>query len=180
MFQSMTIPIVQTERLRLREWRESDLEWLNEIYSDEDLARYIGGARPNWQVWRYLATIIGHWQMRGYGMWVAEEMDTGDVAGYVGHWAPADWPEQEVGYTFRRKHHGKGYATEAATACLRYAYKTLGWKTAISLIDDRNKASQKVAARLGASYEGKSVLFDEHPAQVWRHLSPSQLEDSLQ
>ncbi len=167
-------PVLETERLIMRDWQESDLEMVDGIYSDEENSRYIGGINTRIESWRYLASHIGHWQLRGFGMWVLETKSSRDVIGYAGLWRPEGWPENEVGYILHREHHGNGYATEAAKRSLQYAYTDLGWETAISFIDAKNSGSQAVAGKMGAAYEKDGLLFGEVPAQIWRHLPPQE------
>src|SRR3546814_17538372 len=68
------------------------------------------------------------------------------------------WPGNEVGWTFHRDAWGKGYATEAATAAMDYAFDTLGWDRVIHCIDPDNLASQRVALRLGSQNQGPGKL----------------------
>ena len=57
---------------------------------------------------------------------------------------------------------------------LKYAYNEMKWPTAISMIDKRNTGSKNVARKMGASFEKEALLFDEVPAEVWRHLPPQE------
>ena len=173
-FSSMTVPVLETERLVLREIRESDFAVFLAVYEDEETARYIGGTRPRWQIWRQMAAMVGHWQLRGFGFWMMEEKASGKPIGWCGNWEPEGWPEPEIGYTLLPSHQGKGFVSEAAIAVLKHSYQVLNWPTAISLIDSDNTASKNVARRLGAVHEKTSVLFDEFKADIWRHLPPAQ------
>ena len=171
-FQPCTIPVLNTQRLILRGWREDDLDMLTEIFEDEDTARFIGGTKPRWEVWRQMAAYIGHWHLRGFGFWVVEDKKEQAPVGFCGLWAPQSWPENEVGYGLLPRYQGKGFVTEAAIASLRFAYQSLGWRTAISFIDANNLPSEKVVERMGAHRDGRGMLFDKYPANIWRHLSP--------
>ena len=173
-FQPCKIPTVETERLMLRGWREDDLEMVTGIYGDEQTARHIGGTLTRWQAWRRMAVFIGHWQLRGFGLWVVEDKKDHAVMGYCGPWAPEGWPENEIGYALLPQYHGKGIITEAAIASLGYAYNILNWKTAISFIDSDNIASQKVVERMGATIQESTILVDEFPVDIWRHLPPKE------
>lgn len=168
------IPTLQTARLTLRAPHADDFDALAAFYAS-DRAKYVGGPATPEQTWRMLACELGHWPLRGYGRWAIEETATGRFAGIVGPWNPHGWPEPELGWDLMNGFEGKGYATEAALASLIYAYDTLGWATAISLVAPPNDGSRNVAKRLGATFEG---LFDHerHGAlEIWRHLSPDQL-----
>ena len=171
---NLNTPTIETERLLLRGWREDDVSAIADIYGDEVSSRYIGGQMKRWQAWRTVCMIIGHWQFRGFGLFAVEEKSTGTCLGWAGPWRPDGWPENEIGYSLRRSAWGKGYATEASMAGLRYAYEKLGWKTAMSCINAENTGSQNVAKRLGASHEARDVKINDFVADIWRHLPPKQ------
>lgn len=171
---SFTIPVLETERLILRENRESDFE-AEAAFFETDASRFVGGPRKPHQTWRGLAMMAGHWQLRGYGFWGVEEKATGTYLGRVGLWFPHGWKEREIGWTLMPAATGKGYATEAALAARAYAYDVLGWDTAISQIDPANEASKKVARRLGATFETTYDDPEYGPIEVWRHLAPGDI-----
>src|SRR5262245_3443405 len=66
-----TMTVLETERLILRMFREEDFEQYSRICADAEVTRYLGEGRPleRWEAWRQIAVIIGHWQLRGYGIW---------------------------------------------------------------------------------------------------------------
>jgi RimJ/RimL family protein N-acetyltransferase len=147
------IPRIESERLIFREGREADLDALAAFYSDEDLSKFVGGPLNRDDTWRLMALVLGHWFLRGFGIWALEEKATGDFIGWCGLWCPEGFPEREVSWTLMPEMRGRGYATEAAIRARTYAYETLGWKTAISLIGCDNSRSIRVAERLGAVFE---------------------------
>jgi RimJ/RimL family protein N-acetyltransferase len=89
----------------------------------------------------------GHWELRGYGLWVVER--AGELIGRIGLLNPEGWPGLEVGWLLGRHAWGHGYATEAARASVEYAWRELGAQELISLIAPDNTPSQRVAQRLG-------------------------------
>lgn len=169
----LIIPTLETERLILRGWKEADAEGYAQLYGDEDNARFIGGTLNADDAWRMVAQRLGQWALRGFALFAVEEKATGTFVGHAGPHYPAGWPEPEIGWGLLPQFHGKGYATEAAFAGLRFAYETLGWKTAMSLVDEMNTPSAKVAMRLGAHYENSKIVTS-FTADVYRHLPPSQ------
>lgn len=176
---SLNIPVVETERLILRGWREDDVPAINDLVTDEESARFIGGTSPSWQTFRTVCTFIGHWQLRGFGFFAVEHKQSGECLGWCGPWLPDGWPDNEIGYSLRRRYWGNGYASEAARASLVFAYEKLGWATAISCIDPDNLGSQNVARKLGAQRVEQNVAVNDFHADVWRHLPPEQfLEQS--
>ena len=168
------IPVLETERLTLRAPSEADFEAEAAFYATER-SRHVGGPMARDQVWRSLATLLGHWLMRGYGFWAVEEKTTGAYCGRVGLWNPEGWPEPEIGWTLMASAEGRGYAHEAALRAREHAYGALGWKTAISLIAPDNTRSATLARRLGARFE----RLYEHPSygemEIHRHPAPEAL-----
>lgn len=173
-FGAIKIPVIETERLRLRGFEERDFDAYAEMYSDAENLRFIGGAHPEHEAWRRMVATLGHWALRGFGFFCVAEKATDRFIGQCGPLRPHNWPDDEIGCSFAKEHHGKGYATEAAHASLRFAYEALGWKTAISVIDPENGASQDVARRLGAQKEQANVPIWDFTSDIWRHLPPEQ------
>lgn len=167
-----TIPVIETERLRMRAFEPRDIEPMIAFYGDDRTASFVGGHETPDQVWRRVASYLGHWDLRGYGIFAAEERATGRFVGYAGHWYPEGWAEPEIAYGLLAEFHGRGYATEAARAALAHAYEHLGWPTAISAVDVANTASQAVAERLGASREDVRPMSG-FEAAIYRHRPPA-------
>jgi len=160
---------LQTERLTLRMLHESDLDAYAEMCGDAEVMRYIGDGKPmdRGLAWRNLAMMLGHWTLRGYGLWAAEERSSGVLVGRVGFWRPEGWPDFEIGWMLRRSYWGRGYATEGARAALRYAFTEMGRPHVISLIHPDNAASVRVAERVGERPAGTVELLGK-PALMYR------------
>ena len=157
----ISIPTLETERLLLRPLTEADIEPLHELMQDPDVMRYIGDRRiPTLQeTWRGVAGWIGHWALRGYGLWAVEERAGGALVGRIGLINPVDWPGPEVGYMIGKPWWGRGYATEAARAAMDWGFETIGFDRLISLIDPANAASIAVAIHLGETPRGEVDLW---------------------
>src|SRR5215475_10995287 len=160
---------LQTDRLALRMLHESDLDAYAEMCADAEAMRYIGDGQPlaRPMAWRNLAMMLGHWSLRGYGLWAVEERASGVLVGRIGFWNPEGWPGFELGWTLRRSFWGRGYATEAARAALEFAFTRLGQAQVISLIHPENAASIRVAQRLGERPVGSTEVLGK-PALVYR------------
>lgn len=151
---------LETERLILRMFTEEDFESYARICADEEVMRFLGGKTfDRTEAWRHMAFLIGHWHLRGYGHWAVEEKASGRMIGRLGFLNPAGWPGFEIGWTLSRDCWGRGYATEGARRALRYAFTEMGKDHVISLIDPENKASIRVAERLGERLEGEAEIF---------------------
>ncbi len=162
-----TVPTLETERLILRGVVEADFPAYADFFADEHSTFY-GGPVERWEAWRKFATFSGHWVLRGYGPFALEDKATGAFIGVAGPWFPEGWPEPEITWALMLGQTGKGYATEAARRALAFARDTLGWTTAISLIDAQNGPSIALAKRLGAAYE-RDVVFSFATLGVYRH-----------
>lgn len=168
------IPELSTSRLKLRGPTESDFDDFAAFYASPR-SKHVGGPMTREVAWRQFASLWGHWLLRGYGRWMLERKDNGQVVGNVGLWYPEGWPEPEIGWTLYANGVNQGFATEAALASREYAYQTLGWTTLISLIAPDNTASAKLAQRLGARLEGPYEHERFGRTEIWRHLGPAQL-----
>ena len=169
-------PTLTTERLTLRMLHESDFEEYYEVHRDPEVTRYTTRTQlSRMDAWRHLAMIAGHWHLRGFGMWGVFETETSRFVGRVGFHEPDGWPDFELGWTLGRAAWGKGYATEAARRCLRYAFEEMGRDHLISLIDPANTPSIRVAERIGETLQGETVVGD-HRLLVYgiRHFTPAE------
>lgn len=153
----MTRPILETDRLLLRAPELDDFEPFCDMIADEETARFIGGVQEPAMAWRALCGVVGHWELRGYGFFSVIEKASGDWVGRIGPWYPHGWPQPEIGWTLNRSTWRKGYATEAAAACMDYVFDELGWPDVVHLIDAANTPSQGVARKLGSRNLGYEV-----------------------
>jgi RimJ/RimL family protein N-acetyltransferase len=165
----LAAPILTTPHLRLRPPEARDFEPLAEMLADPELMRFLGGAPADReQSWRMLAFMVGHWRLRGYGLFAVEERDTGRLVARVGLLDPEGWPGTELAWTVARPFWGRGYAVEAARAVLGHAARDLRLPPLISLIDPANTRSIRVAEKLGAAVE-RRIPFKGVEVDVWRH-----------
>jgi RimJ/RimL family protein N-acetyltransferase len=155
-------------RLVLRMFRESDLDAYAAMCGDPEVMRYLGDGHPltRDEAWRNMALVLGHWDLRGFGLWAVEERSTGRMAGRVGCWQPEGWPGVEIGWALAREFWGRGYATEAANTVIADSFSRLRQRRLISLIDPRNGSSIAVALRLGMRRESETVVMG-HTAVVY-------------
>ncbi len=142
------------------------------MMADADVARFLtSDKRPQSYeaAWRSFATMLGHWEIRGYGMFSVIEKATGEWVGRVGPWKPAGWPGLECGWGVARGHWGKGYAPEAAIASIRWLFARFpDLDRVISLIDPDNANSKAVARKVGEAETDEEYLFDGAiPLKIW-------------
>jgi RimJ/RimL family protein N-acetyltransferase len=171
----MSWPVLETERLVLREWRESDMDAWARLQADEEVMRWIGrDGRPLGRIdaWRGMAMFVGHFHLRGYSHWAIEEKATGEFVGRAGPFMPEGWPELEIGWAIDRSRWGRGYATEAARAAAGWVHAELGADHVVHFIAPDNARSIRVAEKLGSQPDGTFKLFGEIDVIVYRTLLP--------
>jgi RimJ/RimL family protein N-acetyltransferase len=172
-----TIPILETDRLRLRPHRLDDFPNCSALWGDPVVTRFIGGkALTEEESWVRLLRYVGHWFLMGFGYWAIEEKASGKFLGEGGFQenqrdiAPSLKGMLETGWVFAPRAQGKGYATEAVLAMHAWKDANLPEKKVCCIIDTPNLASFRVAEKCGyrefsrATYKGASVvLFARHP-----------------
>lgn len=162
------IPVLETERLVLRDWRLSDFPGFAAFWADPEASAHMGGPADELGAWMRFTSQIGHWQMRGFGMWMLEDQQSGQSIGHAGGWFPATWPGPEIGWAIYPQFQRRGFAFEAARAVLAFLGGAGNWTTAVSLIRQSNRPSRTLAETLGARLE-KSTDFRGIAGVIYRH-----------
>ena len=166
------VPTLETERLILRAPRPEDAEAYIQ-FSMSDRSQYVGGPRTRRNAWDFYGTVMAHWIMCGFGMFIVTLRNDATPLGLVGHWFPDTCPEKEVGWMlFDASQEGKGFAFEAAQTCVDHAWNVLKWDHMVSYIALGNDRSCALAERLGAVNDPSAVNL-ENPCHVYRHTRPS-------
>ena len=174
---SVDIPVLETDRLVLREPRADDMP-ASSAFMASDRASFVGGGAQavsrdgarggEWAAWRGLTSALGHWLLRGFGSWTIEDRAIGKVAGRVGFIHHSVWPEPELGWHIYDGFEGKGIAYEAAMAARAAGLRLFGLDRVISHIDAANTRSRRLAERMGAVVERDGELLGR-PCLVYRH-----------
>jgi RimJ/RimL family protein N-acetyltransferase len=175
---SPTAPVLETERLRLRGFRASDLDAQWASMTDPDVVRFLGGVpQSREETWRKILGSPGLWALLGYGYWVAERRSDGAYLGQIGF---ADFKRDmtpgiegipEMGWIMSRNAQGQGYASEAVLAALAWADEALGGGEIVAIISHENAASIRIAEKGGFSrreeavYKGEPILLFRRPAR---------------
>lgn len=164
------IPELITPRLRLRAFLANDFDAYAEMMADPDVTRFLGDghALSRREAWRQMAMFLGHWALRGYGIWAVEERATNTFIGRIGCHYPEGFPGFEIAYTLARQAWGHGYAREGAEASLTFARETLRQRDIVSVIRPDNIASIRVAESLGAR-RAETVEFYGAPSVLYRY-----------
>lgn len=156
--ETQAIPTVLTPRLALRGWRPADVSEYLEIVTAPGMADHTPQPSTEVGAWSQTAFQIGHWALRGYGMWAVEDRETGQLLGRAGLYESLGWPGLEVAWTIRRERWGEGLATEAGAAALEFAFDVVGRDEVISIMTAGNTGSIHVAGNLGLTYDRTETL----------------------
>jgi [ribosomal protein S5]-alanine N-acetyltransferase len=155
--------ILETERLILRTWLLNDLKDFFGIYGDAEVWRNInpkGVFESEDVARRALRRGIAYQQEHGISHWATVLKDKGKVIGACGFNMSEGGPEFELVYHFAPAYWGRGYATEAAGACLRYAFEELNAPQVVASTYSQNLASQRVLEKIGLVRLGSRRIND--------------------
>jgi RimJ/RimL family protein N-acetyltransferase len=176
-FAAACVPVLETERLRLRAPRVADLPLWLPLYSGPRAVQ-MGGPfeNPDATAWEEFAYYTGCWMLYGHGLWTIELRSTPAAIGFVHLAIEYDDVEPELGWHLSPDARGNGYATEAARAARNWGFTLL--PTFVSYVHPDNATSNRVAERLGAirDLDAEAAIYarDGAPIHVWRHAPPAE------
>jgi [ribosomal protein S5]-alanine N-acetyltransferase len=153
---------IETSRLRIRPFQLEDaVEQHRIVYGDPEVMRYLGDGKTRTveQSQRAMQFFIDHDQREGFSIWSVEDKTSHQLIGHCGLFHIPQTPAVEIAYGFGKDFWGKGYATEAARACLRYGFETANLDEIIGLTYPENTASQNVLRKIGMVYQGLQDRF---------------------
>lgn len=157
--------IIETERLLLRTFTEHDAELIYQLNQDPEVTRYtLDPARDRDHAKEIIETVIlPQYALYNHGRWAVHVKPGADpmAEGFIGWCGLKTRPalnEIDLGYRFMKKAWGRGYATEAAAACLGYGFKNLGIRRILGRALPENKASLKVLEKCGMNYAGEELV----------------------
>lgn len=155
--------IIQTPRLVLRPPIGSDIEPMMVIHQDPDVMKYLDShvSGDIGVAWRNVAIMIGHWSISGFGPWTIMLKESSQIIGRAGLWYPAGAANVELGWMIRRSDWGRGFATEAASAALEWAWQHVDTEHIVSTISAANTPSIRIAEKLGQRLESTRVVDGE-------------------
>lgn len=151
--------IMTTERLYLREMKQSDYPALCKILQDAEVMYAYEHAFDDIETQNWLDKQLERYNDNGFGLWAVILKETDEMIGQCGLTMQEFNGKHvlEIGYLFQKSFWHKGYATEAAIACKKYSFKVLNANEVFSIIRDTNIASQNVAKRNGMSMQDTFV-----------------------
>lgn len=166
---SRHVPTINTSRTTLRAMRPGDFDRFAEIWTNDEVVRFIGGQpRCRDMSWKVFLQIAGHWQMTGFGQWAIEAHDTRGIVGQTGFFFGArgmghDFDSvPEAGWVLAPEAQGRGLGAEAAKAAHDWFDRVVTGPL-VCMIDPEHEMSLKLAVQLGytllrtAEYGGNGV-----------------------
>jgi len=158
--------ILRSERLILRPWRDSDLPLIARMHADPRVMEFMPSCLDRAASDAVVAHLQAGIETQGFGFWAVTAIDVADFIGFVGlnrpRFAAPFMPCVEVGWRLAHEYWGRGYATEAAQAALRFGFEELALAEIVSFTAIINERSQRVMQRLGMTHF-RAEDFD-HPA----------------
>lgn len=149
--------MLETARLRLREWRREDREAFARLNADAEVMQHFPNCLNREESDAVAESIQRHFDRYGYGLYAAELRATGEFAGFVGLSHPSFeahfTPCVEIGWRLAARFWNQGLATEGARAVLALAFGALGLREVVSFTSAGNIASRRVMEKLGMTHE---------------------------
>lgn len=160
--------IIETARLILREFVQGEGELIFRLNEDPEVTRYTGDPVKDLTHGTFVLenVILPQYSLYGHGRWAVHIKDTMEFIGWCGLKYRPELDEVDLGYRFIRSSWGKGYATEAAVATVRYGIDQLKLKRIVGRAMPDNIASIKVLEKCGMKYIGEEVV-DGHEAKTY-------------
>ncbi len=161
-------PILETERLLLRELTPDDFDALFAIFGDAETMLYYPQAYSQAMLEAVMQRQFASYAANGYGLWAIILKSENKFIGDCGllHQEVEGVLELEVGYHVNRQYWGQGFAPEAAKACFDYGFHTLGRQRMISMIRPENLPSRRVAEKNGLRIE-KEIFWRDFQHYVY-------------
>ena len=152
---------LETERLLLRPMTEADLDWYAALRGDAHVMRYIGsaGSTTRERSRERLERLVSCWAEHGLGMFSVKLRAESTPIGWAGLQPLDGSSDIEIGYGFGRAAWGRGFATEAARAILRWGFAVCALHRIVAVAYPDNDASHRVMEKLGMRYEGMRLVY---------------------
>jgi 3-dehydroquinate dehydratase/shikimate dehydrogenase len=163
--------LIETDRLIIREWQESDFEPFAKLTADPRVMEFFPSTLTRAESDAQINLMIEKNQKNGFCFWATELKSTQEFIGFVGlnipgfqtHFTPC----VEIGWRLAYEHWGKGYAPEGAVACLNYGFEKLDLQEIVAFTTNNNLKSRRVMEKTGMTYDPKDDF--DHPKLAENH-----------
>jgi RimJ/RimL family protein N-acetyltransferase len=160
----MTMPAIETARLRLRPFKLNDVDaYHRAILADDQVMQFLPGGKPlpRERALSIVRGMIDQWEQDGFGLWAVTHQQTGELIGHCGLQPLDNRDEVELAYAIARAHWRQGFASEAAEAALRYGFEALLLEKIVAVIVPENRASQGVLQKLGLKFARRARVYHD-------------------
>jgi RimJ/RimL family protein N-acetyltransferase len=160
--------IVQTERLKLREFKEDDLDDLAAMVADEQQVTFYPRPKRRDEASAWISRNLALYKEYGFGSWFIESVPTSGFLGYCGirPLALQGTSEVEIGWHIKKPFWNRGIATEAAMAVRDLAFRRFGLLRLVAIIHPDHIASRRVAENIGM-HDERTTILDDYPALIY-------------
>ncbi len=165
---SVAIPTLHTQRLILRAPQADDFATYHDFFADAEASGFYGGPLNPAAAWRKLAIDLGHWALRGYGMWSLADRDSARMVGSCGIVWPEGWPRHELTWWITPDARRRGFAEEGSRAAIAWAYSAGGFAQVETHMNDANDAARHLAEKLGGVVIARATFPDGIAPNVYR------------
>ena len=152
--------VIETARLHLRPFASADLDDLHRLWTEPEVRRYLfdGEIIPRGLVGEEIAGSQERFKTKGCGLWSAFPKGADELIGFCGYRFFHQPPELQLLYGFAPAHWGRGLATEAARAMIRYGFEELALTRVIASADTVNASSLRVMEKAGMTFEKRAIV----------------------
>ena len=168
-------PMFETQRLKLREFSQDDLDDLAGMVADEEQMRFYPRPKTRDEASAWISRNLALYKEGGFGFWFVESVSTSGFLGYCGI-RPIDLEgasEIEIGWHTRKTFWNQGIATEAAMKARDLAFRRFGLLRLVAIIHPDHIASRRVAENIGMHDEKTTILDDDYPAVIYMTERPA-------
>lgn len=157
----MSVPTIETKRLRLRPFNLEDSVPLHKMLEVEGVLQYFPSPDPPHleRVEKLVQRQIDHWGQHGYAWWAVESQADNHLIGWSGLQYLPETDEIEIGYLLARPYWGTGLATEGALVGMNFGFEKLEISTIIGIVHPENLASQRVLEKIGLQFQEETEYF---------------------
>ena len=168
--------MVETERLILRPFKESDVDAVFAMRADADVMRYIREPQKRQEAINWIKLVSSRWENEGIGLCAVILKETNELVGWCGLWQLVETGEIEVGYAIAKNYWRRGFAAESAMASLEYGFNELNLDKIVACANPLNEGSQAVMRKIGMTFDhigkyyGKDLVHYSITREVWEKM----------
>lgn len=153
---------IKTSRLLLRHFTHNDADALYRLYSQPELFKYMSNQKPllRKETGAFINALALNWKQYHFGVWAVVDKKHKKVIGHCGLKFLEYTEEVQIGYLLAKSYWGRGLATEAAEAALRFGFETAKLERIVAIAKHENIASRRVMEKLGMKYEKDAYYYN--------------------